>query len=202
MALQLWLIRHAPVLAPSGICYGASDLAADPKGTEAAARNAAALLPANLPVFSSPLQRCTALARHLHKLRPDLGVPKHDARLAEMDFGHWEGYPWNEVPQSAFDAWMADFADHAFGGSESTQGIINRLKDFVLHLTEAGITQAACVCHAGSIRALHYLATNGPRPIASVREWPTIDIPLGTCLSLHLGKSEKMLERIPANPEI
>ena len=27
--MKLWLIRHAPVLLPAGICYGASDVLAD-----------------------------------------------------------------------------------------------------------------------------------------------------------------------------
>ena len=29
--MTLWLIRHAQVLLPPGICYGASDVAADAK---------------------------------------------------------------------------------------------------------------------------------------------------------------------------
>ena len=35
----LWLVRHAPVLAPPGLCYGATDLPADADALIAAARD-------------------------------------------------------------------------------------------------------------------------------------------------------------------
>ncbi len=184
--MKLWLIRHARVLAPEGICYGASDLAADPDGTLAAAQNAAALLPLGLPLYSSPLQRCSALARQLHKLRPDLGAVQTDARLAEMDFGHWEAYPWADIPRHAFDAWMADFGQHRFGGMESTQAVITRLGAFAQDLQNQGLHEAVCICHAGSIRALHYWSQHGRRPIKNAREWPHLPIDLGCCLQLQL----------------
>jgi alpha-ribazole phosphatase len=200
MSLQLWLIRHAPVLAPEGICYGASDLAADPDGTLAAAQHAAGRLPQGLPLYTSPLQRCSALAAKLHKMRPDLGAPRSDPRLMEMNFGQWEGYPWSEIPKSAFDAWMSDFGQHRFGGVESTQAVITRLGDFVAHLQTQDIEQAAVVCHAGSIRALHYGAAQGARPIASAREWPALPIPLGVCLQLQWPQHSKTAEKIGTNP--
>ncbi|MFI0545951.1 MAG: histidine phosphatase family protein [Brachymonas sp.] len=186
MSLQLWLIRHARVLAPEGICYGASDLAADPDGTLSAAQHAASLLPQGLPLYTSPLQRCSALARQLHKLRPDLKAPQSDNRLVEMNFGQWEGYPWKDIPKTAFDTWMANFGLHRFGGSESTQEIIARLRHFVQELQQTGIGQAAVICHAGSIRALHYCATQGARPIAHAREWPSMPVALGSCLQLSI----------------
>ena len=198
--MKLWLIRHARVLAPEGICYGASDLAADPDGTLAAAKNAAEQLPLGLPLYSSPLQRCSALARQLRKLRPDLGEIQQDARLAEMNFGQWEAYPWADIPRRAFDAWMADFGQHAFGGQESTQAVITRLGAFAQDLKQAGIEEAACVCHAGSIRALHYWAAHASRPIQNAREWPQLRIDLGCCLSLDLPASAAVLPRTSKTP--
>ena len=184
--MKLWLIRHARVLAPEGICYGASDLAADPDGTLTAAKNAAQWLPLGLPVYSSPLQRCSALARQLHKLRPDLGSIQQDERLVEMNFGLWEGYPWADIPRHAFDAWMANFGEHAFGGAESTQTVITRLGAFAQDLQQQGVTEAVCVCHAGSIRALHYWAIHQARPIKDARQWPSLNIDLGCCIQLNL----------------
>ena len=187
--MKLWLLRHAPVIAPAGTCYGATDYAAEVAATQIAAANAASLLPRlekGIALYSSPLQRCTALATELLQLRPDLEPLHIDARLAEMDFGVWEGSKWDAIPRSAFDAWMADFAHHRFGGRESTQGFINRVATFVQQLQAQGITQAVCVCHAGTIRALHYLAAHGLRPIAAAAEWPALTIELGSCCEVDL----------------
>ena len=93
--MKLWLLRHAPVIAPAGTCYGATDYAAEMQATLLAAANAASLLPKlsqlpqGLAFYSSPLQRCTVLANALLQLRPDLEPLQLDARLAEMDFGDW-----------------------------------------------------------------------------------------------------------------
>ena len=105
----LWLLRHAPVLAAPGLCYGRTDLPADPAATRRAAETLAKQLPRRTVVKTSPLQRCELLALDLQALRPDLAF-KTDARLAEMDFGAWEGQPWGHIPRAAFDAWLADFA--------------------------------------------------------------------------------------------
>jgi len=42
---RLWLVRHAPVLAPPGTCYGQLDLPADPQATLQSARALATALP-------------------------------------------------------------------------------------------------------------------------------------------------------------
>lgn len=88
----LWLLRHAPVLAAPGLCYGRTDLPADPAATRRAAETLALQLPRGTVVKTSPLQRCELLALDLQALRPDLAF-KTDARLAEMDFGAWEASP-------------------------------------------------------------------------------------------------------------
>ena len=38
-----------------------------------------------------------------------------DDRLAEIDFGAWEGQPWDRVVRADFDAWMNDFAEARSG---------------------------------------------------------------------------------------
>ena len=61
--MKLWLLRHARVLLPSGLCYGASDVPADEALTAKAAQAIAPLLPAGLPVRVSDLRR----AQQLHQ---------------------------------------------------------------------------------------------------------------------------------------
>lgn len=60
----LHLIRHAKPVIEEGICYGRLDIEAENTlGVADHLRNA---LPPGLPVWSSPLRRCLALAEALH----------------------------------------------------------------------------------------------------------------------------------------
>lgn len=170
--MRLWLLRHAAVALAPGLCYGVSDVPADPALTQEAAENAAAFLPSDLPVWTSALGRTRQLGAALQTLRPDLGAPVADARLNEMHFGRWELQPWNAVPRSAFDEWMADFPHHRFGGVESTQLVIQRVGAALRELIDSGVEEAVWITHAGVIRAVAYLAANGEAQIASVEQWP------------------------------
>ena len=96
----LHLIRHPRPLVAAGICYGRLDLEAE--NATALAASLRAELPTDLPVWRSPLSRCRALAEALHP------QPLIDARLAEMDFGAWEGRSWDTIPRAELDAWAAD----------------------------------------------------------------------------------------------
>ncbi|MBX3609786.1 MAG: histidine phosphatase family protein [Hydrogenophaga sp.] len=170
--MKLWLIRHAAVALPDGLCYGITDAPARAEATVAAAQAAAAALPRFVPLWVSGLTRAQQLAAVLQRERPDLGAARVDTRLNEMDFGRWEMQPWAAVPRAAFDDWMADFALHRFGGEECTQQVIDRVASLVLELHGAGIREAAWVTHAGVIRAASYLKAHGPRRIGSASEWP------------------------------
>ena len=170
--MKLWLLRHARVALQAGLCYGASDVPADPALTRQAAEAAAGLLPPALPVHVSGLVRAQQLARELHHLRPDLGAPSFDPRLNEMDFGQWELQRWDAIPRAAFDEWMADFAHHRFGGAESTQQIIDRVADAIDDLRSQPVPEAVWITHAGVIRAAQFIATHGRGPIGYASEWP------------------------------
>lgn len=170
--MKLWLLRHAQVELEAGLCYGASDVPASTALTQQAAETAAALLPVGLPVWVSGLGRARQLARELGRLRPDLGPPATDLRLNEMNFGHWELRPWDAIPRAAFDVWMADFAQHRFGGAESTQQLIERVADALDDLRTRGLAEAVWVTHAGVIRAAQFAVTHGRGPIRDVSQWP------------------------------
>ncbi len=170
--MKLWLLRHARVTLEAGLCYGASDVPADPDLTRQAAEAAAALLPPGLPVRVSGLGRARQLARELQQLRPDLGAATTDPRLNEMDFGQWELQRWDAIPRVAFDTWMADFAHHRFGGAESTQQIIERVAEAIEDLQKQSVAEAIWVTHAGVIRAAQFVATHGRGPIVYASQWP------------------------------
>jgi alpha-ribazole phosphatase len=174
--MKLWLLRHARVEVAPGICYGASDLAAHAQHSRESAVAAAALLPLGLPVWVSGLSRAGRLAAELCLLRPDLGPARSDLRLNEMNFGAWEGQAWDAVPKSAFDAWTEDFANHAFGGVESTQQVIDRVAAALAETRARGASEALWITHAGVIRAVKYLAIHGSERIKDVSQWP-VDAP-------------------------
>ena len=155
--MKLWLCRHAPVLLDAGICYGSTDLKADSAGTNLAAAQLAQVLPQGCPVWASPLTRTRQLANALRGLRPDLGAVVWDARLQEMDFGHWEMQTWDSIGQPAIDDWVSHFAHHAVGGAESTQDVVNRVALMVVKTQTLNVPDVVWVTHAGVIRAVQYL---------------------------------------------
>jgi alpha-ribazole phosphatase len=109
--VQVFLIRHPRPQVADGVCYGQLDLPAlDVVQTAAALRTQ---LPTDLPLISSPLQRCRALAEALHP------APRLEAGLMEMNFGEWEGKHWDEISIEALDIWAANLLHHAPPGGES-----------------------------------------------------------------------------------
>jgi alpha-ribazole phosphatase len=173
--MTLWLARHAKPLVASGTCYGALDLAADADLTRAAAQALARELPQGTSVQVSPLQRCQQLADALQTLRPDLGF-RTDTRLREMDFGHWEGVPWADIPRAAVDAWTLDFAQHRFGGKESANEVLARVASAWDELPTSGDT--LWIAHAGVAQAATLLH-QGVRHIQHAKDWPVSSLKYG-----------------------
>jgi alpha-ribazole phosphatase len=110
--MALWIVRHAQPLIEAGICYGALDIEADKFATQAAALALADVLPDSLEVEVSPLRRCLQLQAALKALRPDL-VFTLEPRLAEMNFGVWEGVAWDAIDPQARSAWPDNFQRHS-----------------------------------------------------------------------------------------
>ena len=168
--MNLWLVRHAQPLIAPGVCYGSSDVPADDAATQAAARALALALPPGARVASSPLQRCERLAKAVQGLRPDLAC-KTDARLAEMDFGRWEGQRWDAIDRVEIDAWTAAFETwRCGGGGECVRDVMER----VASAWDETCNQAqptAWITHAGVIRAATLLA-QGVRRVTDASQWP------------------------------
>ncbi|MDO5624880.1 MAG: histidine phosphatase family protein [Pseudomonadota bacterium] len=180
----LWLARHAPVLAPPGLCYGALDLPADTAATRQAAQALAQQLPQGLAVRASKLQRCELFAQELQAMRADL-QSQPDARLREMDFGAWEGRPWADIARADVDRWMNDFADAPPGeGGETVRAFMARVGE-AWDDWRASAADALWITHAGVMRAALLLA-RGVRLPTSAADWPRDDFPPGGVLRLTL----------------
>ena len=177
---RLWLLRHGPVECAEGICYGASELKASEEASQAIARRVVAELPAGVDFYSSPLARCAQLAFALEAIRPDLQA-QFDTRIAEMNFGEWEGQAWNDIPRAEFDDWLSDFATVRAGGSgESTNTFMARVSDAYDGWCASG-EDAVWVTHAGVMRAVQLLH-QGVRKVERADQWPTRPIALGELL--------------------
>lgn len=147
--MRLILIRHPQPEAEAGLCYGATDLRAMPGEPERvlAGLRASAIIPPDTLIYSSPLQRCAALANLL-------GTPIFDDRLRELHFGAWEMRRWDDIPRHDIDAWAADIAHFRPGGGESATDAARRVLAFRADLLRQPHEVAAIVCHAGTIRLL------------------------------------------------
>lgn len=179
----LWLVRHAPVIAEKGLCYGLSDWPAEPDATAEAAEELAQQLPRGLPITVSPLERCQQLARELQQLRPDLSI-QTDRRIVELDFGAWEGRAWSTIGQGEFDQWLADFAHAAPGGNgESVASLMARVGQIWSDWC-ASRTDAVWITHAGVMRAAMLLAKGVTLPMVA-NDWPADDLPFGGVLKLQ-----------------
>ena len=181
--MKLWLARHAQPLIEHGICYGSTDVGADALATLSAAKALSLVLPLGLQMVSSPLQRCEQLTHVLRGLRPDLAY-KTDARLAEMNFGCWEGQRWDAIPQADYERWTADFGGYRFGGVESVCEFMQR----VAHIwdeTQRAARETVWITHAGVIRAASLLA-QGVRHVDQAAQWPVAAPAFGAVCEMTL----------------
>ena len=179
--MKLWLARHAQPLIGQGICYGATDIAADAALTTAAAKSLALALPADTVCRISPLRRCQQLAAALALLRPDLAIHSStctETGLKEVDFGHFEGLPWAKIPRAAMDAWMADFGNHRFGGAESANELLQRVKTVLDNTAALRAKHVLWITHAGVIRATGLLV-QGIHRVDRAEQWPQAVVEFG-----------------------
>ena len=162
--MQIFLIRHPRPLIKAGLCYGQLDVDCDDPAP--IAEHLKRLLPEHTPVISSPLRRARKLALALD---PEA---RSDVRLSEIDFGAWEGQPWNELSREALDLWAADVLNFTPPGGESVACLQGRAIDFAASLEGPRI---ALVTHAGIMRALlgHWLKL-------PLEEWTQLQFDFGS----------------------
>lgn len=151
MIHDIYLIRHTTPAVARGICYGQTDLDI----TETFEDEAGIIrqyLPADIgAVYSSPLQRCTRLARNL--------FPAHSLSLQddlmEVFCGDWEMRHWDELPKDEIEPWMTDFVNVRIPGGESYTDLQHRVNRCWSAITgRAKESPVAVVAHGGVIRSI------------------------------------------------
>jgi alpha-ribazole phosphatase len=167
----------------TGLCYGTLDVAAGEDETAAAAQRLAQALPPSIDVLVSPRRRCAQLAQALAAVRADLSV-RTEPRLAEMDFGGWEGRLWNDLPRAQFDAWAADFAHYRAGlTGESTAQFVGRVGRLLDESRTAGRDQA-WITHGGVFKAM--LVRRSGAGLTGMADWPRQSLAWGECHLFHI----------------
>jgi alpha-ribazole phosphatase len=152
--------RHAPVRLEQH-CYGRLDVVPG-QDARLSATHLLRTLPAPVPlaIWTSPLRRCREVAAHLAVLTG--AALRLDDRLAEMDFGDWEGRPWEEIERrdgEAYGAWLAGWREVAPPGGELLCAFQARVRSWLRERAVSGeLASAALIGHAGVIRALRVLA--------------------------------------------
>ena len=133
----------------------------------------------------SPLQRARAVGHWLRQWGWKVQV---DARLAEMDFGAWDGRTWADIAWAEVGAWEADLLHHAAGGDgETLHALVCRVQAWADEAVAAA-TPRLLVSHGGWINSLlqlshlrHLLHSNATLAAAdwpaaplhsSLRRWP------------------------------
>lgn len=150
--MKVSLIRHTSVqLDGNYICYGALDVDVNStfeKEAEGALRSIAELHPDG--IFTSPLRRAVKLAIYC-------GYPDavQDDRLKELNFGDWEGKPWNEILTTCnIPDFFSYYIEHRTPNGESLNDQMNRVKAFLDEKKAAGFQHILLFCHGGVINCI------------------------------------------------
>jgi len=177
--MEIYVIRHTPVLVGKDTCYGQTDVSLADTFLEDV-EQFKKQLPTNFnAVYSSPLQRCKDLATEL-KLENVL----FDSSLIEMNFGDWENQKWDEINQVDLNHWMNDFVNIKTPNGENLLELFERVKSFFDKLRRQYYERVLIVTHAGVIRCLWaYL----------------LDIPLQNIFKIPVGHNEIFICNLTEN---
>ncbi len=170
--MEIYLIRHTTPKIEKGVCYGFSDLeVADSYAEELNSlseklmqklqkqylKNKEQSKKEEIVIHTSPLQRCSVLAKDLKDNIQnyfDSKVKKNDS-LKEMNFGDWELKKWNEINENQLKIWTDNFVTEFVPNGESFEVLNERVVDFwQKNIKPQKGKTAFIVCHAGVIRSI------------------------------------------------
>ena len=133
MVARLVIWRHPRPAArrTAGRCIGRTDVPADPRKARRLARRIARWARRqqwpDRTIWTSPLARAAIVGR---LLRRQGWRHRLDPRLAEVDFGHWDGRCWGDIPRVEVDAWSDDLLHHRPGGGEAIIALATRIRAY------------------------------------------------------------------------
>lgn len=167
---------------------GQTDISLNDTGRRQAARNGHALAKLiedidRFDFIASPLSRTRETMEIVRETlgleRPGYGT---DPRLKEINFGHWEGFTWSELPDrdpEGYQARLADPFNWRPRNGESYRDLMERIRAWLESLERNAIV----VSHGGVSRVLrgHLLSID-------TREVPFLEVPQDKVLMLRRGE--------------
>lgn len=159
--MEVYLVRHTETVCEKGICYGQSDVGIREPYDEIF-DSIVNQLPQEAVLYSSPLQRCSILAKHIQE-NTQIESIVEDKRLMEMDFGDWELMSWDAIPREVLDPWMEDFVTVNVPNGESFVDLDSRVREFLDDgISENHTKPIIIVAHSGVIRSILCKINNLP----------------------------------------
>jgi alpha-ribazole phosphatase len=159
--MEVYLVRHTETVCEKGICYGQSDVGIR-EPYDAVFDSILKQLPQDAVLYSSPLQRCAILAKHI-KENTQIDSIFEDSRLKEMNFGDWELKSWDAIPREILDPWMEDFVTINVPNGESFVDLDSRVQEFLDNgISKTHAKPVIIVAHSGVIRSILCKINNLP----------------------------------------
>jgi alpha-ribazole phosphatase len=152
--MEIYLIRHTKPFIENGICYGQTDVPVDEVFFAQQAEQIISLLPHKIAaIYSSPLSRCSRLAKYIQQEKyPGVEI-MNNGLLMEMNFGIWENKKWNDLDQGELGMWMKDFVDKPTPGGENYINLFARAIQSFEQISKNNLP-AIVVTHSGVIRSI------------------------------------------------
>ena len=161
LAIQLYLIRHAPTTAPPGSLAGSSDLPLSGEGVARLASVSKKLTGVD-SWFCSPMLRTRQTLEIIEQKGCTIDGVRYDDRLREMDFGRWELKTFADIaalePDRVND--MENYLDFVFPQGERVADFIDRVQEMLQLFSASNNDRIAVVTHGGIIRTMICLALN------------------------------------------
>lgn len=153
--MKVVLARHLECSVSSGICYGRTDVPLSENAIQDIPGVAAAISLHRISrVWTSPASRCRVLGDAVAMASR---VPMQvDPRLSELNFGAWEGLPWNDVPRAVLDRWASDPLRFSPPEGESGQALLDRVSEVHQAIRATG-DDCAVISHGGPLKVLSAL---------------------------------------------
>lgn len=171
---RFYLLRHGETAwNRDGNRYcGRSDVPLSPEGLDQARKAARYLAPISFAAaYCSPLQRSVQTASIIATPH---GLPvQSDARIAEIDFGRWEGLTSAEIERAdpgTWSSWRRDPATTRAGGTgETGQELYERFADFIDEASRAHAGEAILIVGHNTLNRI-FIAASLESPLRHYRE--------------------------------
>lgn len=163
--MRVYLVRHGETeLNRQGCYYGRTDVSLTAGGRQQAKELADFFEKISLDrVICSPLKRAVSTAE---LILPDrFQHLDTDDRLAEQDFGLFEGRTYEQLKQqypAELEAWQKDYHGYRIPQGESFLDVRNRVEDFLEELCKGQSTRVLLVAHKGTFGHLLAAALHLP----------------------------------------